>query len=199
MAARDRNETVSEKGERLEITGLLAAIRQGDATAMDRLLSLVYDDLKRRARRQLGWRRDATLSTTGLVHEAYLRLAATPSPDWQDRHHFFAVASKAMRSVVVDYARRRSAIKRGGLTRTVGLNESVLRVDKETAEVLALNDAVAHLATVDPRLAELVELRFFGGLSVEEIADLLRVSDRTVKRDWSKARTLLHGFLRSAP
>lgn len=190
---------MSEKGERLEITGLLAAIRQGDATAMDRLLSLVYDDLKRRARRQLGSRRDATLSTTGLVHEAYLRLAATPRPDWQDRHHFFAVASKAMRSVVVDYARRRSAIKRGGLTRSVGLDESVLRVDKETAEVLALNDAVAHLATVDPRLAELVELRFFGGLSVEEIAELLRVSDRTVKRDWSKARTLLHGFLRSAP
>lgn len=190
---------MGENDGRLEITGLLAAMRQGDATALERLLSLVYDDLKRRAHHQLRQNRDATLSTTGLVHEAYLRLVATPNPDWQDRHHFFAVASKAMRSVVVDYARRRLAAKRGGLARPVELDENLLRVDNDAAEALAVNEAVGRLADLDPRLAELVELRFFGGLSIDEVAGLRRVSDSTVKRDWSKARTLLQGFLRETP
>jgi RNA polymerase sigma factor (TIGR02999 family) len=190
---------VGENDDRREITGLLVAIRQGDSTAMDRLLSLVYDDLKRRAHHQLGQARDAALSTTGLVHEAYLKLVAAPQTDWQDRNHFFAVASKAMRSVVVDYARRRTAIKRGGLAQRVELDESLVRVGENAAEIVAIDEALERLAQLDARLAQLVELRFFGGLSIDETAEMLRVSERTVKRDWTKARTWLHQFLRDAP
>jgi RNA polymerase sigma factor (TIGR02999 family) len=163
---------------------------------MDRLLPLVYDELRRRAHDQLGrWRGSSTLSTTGLVHEAYLKLVGSSNQDWEDRSHFFGVAVKAMRSVVVDYARRRGARKRGGDARRVELEDNLLRVEEDAAEILAIHEALERLAALDQRLCALVELRFFGGLSVDETAEVLGVSDRTVKRDWVKARTLLHQML----
>jgi RNA polymerase sigma factor (TIGR02999 family) len=182
-----------------DITDLLAALRNGDRAAMNLLLPLVYDELRRRAHQQLGrGGRSATLSTTGLVHEAYLKLVETPHQNWEDRGHFFGVAVKAMRSVVVDYARRRQAKKRGGEARRIDLDEGVLRIEQDASEILAVHEALGRLATLDERLSDLVELRFFGGLSVEEIAEVLGVSDRTVKRDWTKARTLLYRLLHEA-
>jgi RNA polymerase sigma factor (TIGR02999 family) len=181
---------------RSEITDLLAALRAGDASAMNRLMPVVYDELRRRARVQLArGGRDAALSTTGLVHEAFLRLTRSSRLGWADRNHFFGVASKAMRSVVVDHARRHSARKRGGAARRVELDEGMLRVEEDAAQILAIHEALGRLSVVDARLGDLVELRFFGGLSVEETAEVLGVSDRTVKRDWTKARTLLYRFL----
>jgi RNA polymerase sigma factor (TIGR02999 family) len=132
------------------------------------------------------------------VHEAYLKLVETPHQNWEDRGHFFGVAVKAMRSVVVDYARRRQAKKRGGEARRIDLDEGVLRIEQDASEILAVHEALGRLATLDERLSDLVELRFFGGLSVEEIAEVLGVSDRTVKRDWTKARTLLYRLLHEA-
>ncbi len=179
-----------------DITGLLAALRRGDASAMERLMPLVYDELRRRAHHQLAHGgRDWSLSTTGLVHEAYLKLVESAGTGWEDRDHFFGVAVKAMRSVVVDYARRRSAKKREGSLHPVELDEACLRIEGNAVEILAIDEALGRLATLDPRLSELVELRFFGGLSVEETAQVLKVSERTVKRDWRKARTLLFQFL----
>jgi RNA polymerase sigma factor (TIGR02999 family) len=182
-----------------QITDLLAALREGDRSAMDRLMPLVYEELRRRAHQQLarGGSR-GTLSTTALVHEAYLKLAHTPNASWQDRGHFFAVAAKAMRSVVVDYARRHLAQKRGGPTRQVTLDDALLRVEEDASEIIALHQALDRLGELDARLSELVELRFFGGLSVEETAAMLGVSERTAKRDWSKARTLLFNILQGS-
>jgi RNA polymerase sigma factor (TIGR02999 family) len=191
---------LTEKGPgRSQITDLLAALRAGDRSAMDALLPLVYDELRRRAHQQLSrGGRSATLSTTGLVHEAYLKLVESPNKNWEDRGHFFGVAVKAMRSVVVDYARRRGAKKRGGAVRRIELDEGVLRVEQDASEILAVHEALGRLATLDQRLSELVELRFFGGLSVDETAEVLGVSDRTVKREWTKARTLLYRLLHEA-
>ena len=181
------------------ITDLLAELRRGDRSAMDRLLPLVYDELRRRAHDRLGRHgRPFTLSTTGLVHEAYVRLVESPNRDWEDRNHFFGVAVKAMRSVVVDYARRRGARKRGGNALHIELDEGHLRVERDASEILAIHEALGRLAALDARLSDLVELRFFGGLSVDETADVLGVSDRTVKRDWAKARVLLYRFLHEA-
>jgi RNA polymerase sigma factor (TIGR02999 family) len=189
---------VTENSVQHEITGLLTALRRGEATAMDRLMPLVYGDLRRRAHLQLRRMPPATLSTTGLVHEAYLRLVGSENTDWEDRNHFFAVASKAMRSVVVDYARKCFAQKRGGLARAVELDEGLLRVEENAAEILAIHQALDRLCEIDARLTALVELRFFGGLSIEEIAAVLGLSETTVKRDWTKARTLLFGLLGEA-
>jgi RNA polymerase sigma factor (TIGR02999 family) len=162
---------------------------------MDRLMPLVYDDLRARAHQQLA-RSGAggALNTTGLVHEAYLKLVRAEAT-WEDRNHFFAVAVTAMRNVIVDYARRHLARKRGGDARHVSLDSGMLRVEQDAEELLAIHQALDRLAALDARLSSLVELRFFGGLSVEEAAGVLQVSERTVKRDWSKARTLLHGLL----
>lgn len=179
-----------------EITDLLAALRGGDRSAMDRLMPVVYDELRRRARQQLARSgRDVALSTTSLVHEAYLRLAHSAHASWEDRNHFFGVAVKAMRSVVIDHARRHAARKRGGAARRIELDEGLLRVEEDASEILAVHQALEKLTAVDARLGDLVEMRFFGGLSVEETADVLGVSDRTVKRDWTKARTLLYQML----
>lgn len=188
-----------DDSNRRTITDLLADLRGGDRTAMDRLMPLVYEELRRRAHRQLTRAGSPnTLSTTGLVHETYLRLVHSPNVAWEDRNHFYGVAVKAMRCVVVDYARRHSAQKRGGPARRVELDDGVLRVEEDAAEILAIHQALERLAGVDQRLGDLVELRFFGGLSVDETAEVLRVSQRTVKRDWSKARTLLFQLLQEA-
>jgi RNA polymerase sigma factor (TIGR02999 family) len=177
-----------------EITGLLTAMGDGDALARDRLFALVYGELRARARQQLARMRPGeTLDTTALVHEAYLKLASRAQANYTDRAHFFAVASRAMRQILVDYARRASAQKRGGGASAVSLDDDDpgCGVPTHADALLALDAALARLAVLDERLARVVELRFFGGLSVEETAEALQSSPRTVKRDWRKARILL--------
>jgi len=177
-----------------EITRVLADLRKGDRTALDRLMELVYSDLRKRAHFQLR-SPGGTLSTTVLVHETFLRLAAASSPDWEDRRHFFHVAAKAMRQIVIDHARERAALKRGGGERPLELDEERVGVESRAEELLAIDEALRHLAQVDERAARLVELRFFAGLSVEEIAEVLGISQRTAKRDWRKARGHLREIL----
>jgi RNA polymerase sigma factor (TIGR02999 family) len=179
-----------------EITGLLAALREGDRTALDRLFPVVYQELHDRAHRQLARRRPGdTLSTTALVHEAYLKLTDSAHQTYQDRVHFFAVASRAMRQILVDYARRMTAAKRGsGLA--VSLDPDQLGDPGRAEELIALDEALARLEVLDERLARNVEMRFFGGLSVEEAAEALGVSPRTVKRDWRRARAFLFEAVR---
>ena len=176
-----------------EITRLLDAHRAGAPDALDRLMPLVYGELRRIAHRHLSrGRGPETIHTTALVHEAYLRLAGPTPPAAADRAHFFAIASTAMRHVLVDYARRRTALKRGGGAHATTLSGAKgLAVDARAEEVLALDDALGRLAALDERLARVVEMRFFGGMEVEEVAAALGVSDRTVKRDWRKARAFL--------
>jgi RNA polymerase sigma factor (TIGR02999 family) len=180
-----------------EITGLLAAARQGDGDATHRLMTLVYDELRAMARRQLrNWRHGQTITTTVLVHEAYLKLVDHGTAAWEDRSHFFSVAALAMRHILVDSARRRVSKKRGGEDVQVPLDE--LRLGGETpdaearaVEVLAIDRALTSLSALNARLSQLVELRFFAGLTEEETAEVMGTSERTVRRDWRKARAFL--------
>lgn len=178
--------------EAAEITQLLNSARAGDRGALDRVLATLYRELHAMARRQLGGQHGHTLDATALVHEAYLKLIGRAEAQFDDRAHFFAYAASAMRSVVVDYARQRLAQKRGGdLHRVTELPEDAaggLRLDED---MLALDTALTRLADVDARLAQVVELRYFGGLSELEIAALLQRSERSVRRDWQKARMYL--------
>jgi RNA polymerase sigma factor (TIGR02999 family) len=182
-----------------DITQWLDAAREGDRGALDRVLATLYQELHSMARRQLAGQHGQTLDATALVHEAYLRLVGRQSARFDDRAHFFAYAASAMRSVVVDYARQRLAQKRGGdLHRVTDLPEdleSALRVDDET---LGLDAALTKLAAVDAKLAQVVELRYFGGLSELEIAGLLERSERSIRRDWQKARMFLLASLKEA-
>lgn len=180
-----------------EVTHLLQDVRRGDRDAIDRLFTLVYEDLKRRARLQLGGG-SHTLDTTTLVHEAYVKLSASAKTDWQDGRHFFRVAARAMRQIIVDRARRHLAQKRGGGIVHEALELQGLEVDDPSlaAEtLLALDDALLRLAVENERSAQVVELRYFGGLSAEETAATLEISVRTVKRDWRLARAFLHDQL----
>lgn len=175
-----------------EITQWIRAARLGDAAAGERLFQAVYADLKRIARHHLaGQPPNATLSTTALVNETYLRLARPESLELNDRTHFFSVASRAMRQILVDHARRRNAEKRGGGQLAVELDEARHGASDQTVELLALERALERLESFDARLARVVEWRFFGGLSLEQIAATLGLTDRTVKRDWRKARAFL--------
>jgi RNA polymerase sigma factor (TIGR02999 family) len=176
-----------------EITALLDAARNGDTAAGEQLFRAVYRDLKRIAHRQLaGQPPNATLSTTALVHEAYLRLARPGALDQNDRVHFFAVAARAMRQIVIDAARRRSTEKRGGGALAVELDEGrVAGAGDRPDELLALDVALEKLERLDERLARVVEWRFFGGLTLAEIGDALDLTERTVKRDFRKARAFL--------
>lgn len=180
-----------------EVTRLLGAWGGGDLAAADRLFALLYEELRRIAHRALGDQRDeATLATTALVHELYLRLVGSFQPASDDRRRFFGAAAKVMRRILVDRARERLAVKRGAGVRPGTLDERRLAggaadVEAQAAEALAVEEALAALEHHDPRLAELVELRFFAGCSVEESAELLGVSDRTVRREWQRARALL--------
>ena len=180
-----------------EITQWLDAAREGDRAALDRVLSTLYQELHAMARRQLDGQQAHTLDATALVHEAYLKLIGRQTAQFDDRAHFFAYAASAMRSVVVDYARQRLAQKRGGdLHRVTELPEEVeggLRLDEET---LGLDTALTRLAAVDERLAQVVELRYFAGLSELEIASLLKRSERSIRRDWQKARLFLLASLK---
>ena len=184
-------------GDAGEVTQLLARLGAGDGAAMEQLVPLVYGELRRRAHGQLSRREGATLDTTGLVHETWLKLAGQRTPHWNDRNHFFAVASRAMRQIMVDAARRRLAEKRRAVATPVSLDPGRVPAPERSAEVLALDEALEELARLDERLARTVELRFFGGLSVEETAQVLGTSARTVKRDWQKARALLYRAMES--
>ena len=182
-----------------DITGLLDAARDGDRGALDRVLATLYGELHSMARRQLAGHQGQTLDATALVHEAYLKLIGRREAKFDDRAHFFAYAASAMRSVVVDYARQRMAQKRGGnLHRVTDLPEDIeggLRLDEDT---LGLDTALTRLAAVDEKLAQVVELRYFAGLSEQEIATLLKRSERSIRRDWQKARMFLLASLKEA-
>jgi RNA polymerase sigma factor (TIGR02999 family) len=184
----------SEPGE---ITRLLSAARLGERAALDRLFELVYDELHLLARKQLG--SAETVRTTALVHELYLRMARGDGVTPEDRAHFFSTAARAMRQILVDHARRKQAAKRGGGVRPEVLDEARVGTDVRREEILAVDAALARLEELDARLARLVEMRFYAGLSVEEAAEALGVSDRTVKRDWRKARAFLYRELHGAP
>jgi len=176
-----------------DVTRLLAAARAGDTRALDELYPLVYQDLHGVAHRALlGGRPGDTLNTTALVHEAYLKLHGSEAFEPRDRRHFFAIAARAVRQIIVDHARNRAAQKRGGALHRVDLDAATIAADDSGASILALEDALRKLATLDERLARVVELRFFGGLTVEETAEVLDVDPRTVKRDWRKARAVLY-------
>ena len=175
-----------------DVTRLLSSIRQGDQAAFDELLPLVYDELHRIAARYMARQKHKnTLQTTGLIHEAYLRLAHQEEKDWQDRAHFLAVAATAMRHILVDQARVRQRDKRGGDALQVSLAEADGRADQQAHEITALDDALKTLALLDSQQSRIVELRFFGGLTMEEIAEALHISLSTVEREWRSARAWL--------
>jgi RNA polymerase sigma factor (TIGR02999 family) len=185
---------------RLDVTALLRAHVAGDPDALGRLLPQVYEELRRIARRRLRRERaDHTLSTSEVVHDAFLALLPMDRIDWQSRAHFFAVASRAMRNVLIDHATRRLAAKRGGGARVEPLHEllenQVASDERPIDELIAINDALARLEQIDPRKARVVECRFFGGLSLEETAEALNTSPATVSRDWTFARAWLNNEL----
>ncbi len=175
------------------ITHMLRAHRRGDAEATDALFALIYQELKSIAHRQLARRRPGqTVNTTALVHEAYLKLADRARDTWKDKTHFLAVVATAMRHILVDYARKQRAAKRGGQAHRTSLDASVLFKEGTTVEMLDLDKALTQLSETDPRLSQVVELRVFGGLSEEETAEVLGLSARTVRRYWFKAKSYLY-------
>ena len=182
-----------------EVSGLLQAWSDGDQTALDQLAPIVYDELRRLARHYLRRERpDHSLQATALVNEAYLRLIDYKHMRWENRAHFFAVSAQLMRRILVDHARRRNQ-KRGRGVEHVELEETAVIGGGRTANLVALDDAMQALARLDPRKARVVELRFFGGLSVEETAEVVKVSSVTVMRDWSTARAWLHREMSRGP
>jgi RNA polymerase sigma factor (TIGR02999 family) len=178
------------------ITSILHEAREGRMDAADRLFPLLYEELHRLARHQLrGQPRDRTLNATALVNEAYLRMVDQSQAEWADRAHFFAYASRAMRNILVDYARRRASLKRGGDLQHVSLEEGDIPLEAQADMLVALDDALTRLASLSERLSRTVEHRFFGGMTEQETAEALGVSDRTVRRDWIKAKAWLYAEL----
>src|SRR5438105_14422850 len=172
---------------------LLADWRHGDDAALAELTPLVYEELRRLAHHQMGGERpDHTLQTTALVNEAYLRLADQTNPSWQNRAHFFALAARAMRQILVDYARSQRSQKRGGGALKVELDEAAIVSPAQSKEIVDLHEALERLATLDSRKAQVVELQYFGGLNYEEMAEVLKISRVTVRRDWEFARLWLY-------
>jgi RNA polymerase sigma-70 factor, ECF subfamily len=175
-----------------EVTRLLVDWGNGDQAALDELLPLVYDELRRLAGRYMRREsQDHTLQTSALVNEAYLRLVDQKSVQWQNRAHFFGVAAQLMRRILVDHARSRLRAKRGGRAQMVSLAEQAI-MSEEVAEVIALDEALSSLAELDLRKSHIVEMKFFGGLTNEEVAEVLKVTSRTVEREWRKAKAWLH-------
>ena len=181
-----------------QVTQLLVAWGNGDQAARDELMPLVYGELRRLARRCKSWERPGhTLQTSALVNEAYLRLVDQKNIPWQGRAHFFGIAARLMRQIMVDYARSRGYAKRGGGARRVSLDEAMIVSEERAAEVVALDEALESLAEIDLRKSQVVELRFFGGLSIEETAEVLGVSEGTVMRDWTLAKAWLRKAIKS--
>jgi len=181
-----------------KVTQLLAEWSQGNDAALTELTPLVYEDLRRLAHHYMDTQRpDHTLQTTALVNEAYLRLADQTNPNWQTRAHFFAVAARAMRQILVNYAKSYRSQKRGGGALKIELDETALVSPAESTAIVDLHEALKRLATLDPRKGEVVELKYFGGLNYDEIAEVLKISPVTVRRDWEFAKawlyTELHG------
>jgi len=175
-----------------QVTQLLHAWSEGEPQALDRLTPLVYDELHRLARRHMAHERSGhTLQTTALVNEAYMELVDSVHADWQNRTHFYAVCARVMRRILVDWARSHNMFKRGGGAHLVGLEDTFVGAREPDAALVALDDALSALAECDPRKARVVELRFFGGLSIEETAEVLRISEETVQRDWRFAKSWL--------
>ena len=180
------------------VTELLVQWSQGDDAALVELTPLVYEELHRVAHHHLSEQRSGhTLQTTALVNEAYLRLADQTNPRWQNRAHFFAVAARAMRQILVSYARTQQAQKRGGGAVKVDLDEAALVSPRESKEIVDLHEALEQLSTLDSRKAQVVELKYFGGLNYDEIAEVLKISRITVRRDWEFAKVWLYTELHS--
>lgn len=180
------------------VTGLLLAWSDGDQSALERLMPLVYAELHRLAKRYMGREHAGhTLQTSALVNEAYLRLIDAQGVRWQNRAHFFAVSAQIMRRILVDFARARQNVKRGGGAKQVTLDEGLVLSPERGADLLALDEALERLATLNTRQSQVVELRYFGGLNEEEVAEVLKVSSRTVRTDWSLARAWLYRELSS--
>lgn len=176
-----------------DVTQLLVDWRNGDKQALDRLMPLVYDELRRIASRYMKREREGhTLQTTALVNEAYLRMVGQDDVDWQNRAHFFGVAASVMRHLLVDHARARGRVRRGADPQQVSLDEAAVVSNQKGEELLALDEALTRLASIDSRKVKIVELRYFSGLTAEETAEVLGVSEITVKREWLKAKAWLY-------
>ena len=181
-----------------EVTKLLAELSQGKDEAASRLIPLVYSELRRLAAGYMRRERpDHTLQPTALVHEAYMKLLQQRSVEWQSRAHFYGIAAQIMRRILVDHARAHLRDKRGSGQTPVVLDETVMFAPEHSHDLLKLDEALERLVQLDPRQSKIVELRFFGGLTVEETAELLEISPKTVKRDWSMAKAWLHGELKA--
>ena len=181
---------------REDVTQLLAAWGKGDKSALDKLLPLVHAELRRIARRQMSQERDGhTLQATALVNEAYLRLAGQQGYEWQNRAHFFAVCAQVMRHVLIDHARAHARDKRGGGAIHVSLDEAAAFAGQPAEHFVALNDALGFLESVDPQKGKIVELRYFGGLSIDETAEVLNISPRTVRREWQRSKAWLYRLI----
>jgi len=182
-----------------QVTELLVQLGNGDQSAFERLMPLVYKELHKMAKRYMAHQNPYhTLQTTAVIHEAYLKLAGESEKRWEDRAHFFGVAANAMRHILVDHARAKKAAKRGGEIRMVQLDEG-LNIAGRSDEIIALNEALNTLASIDPRKSKMVELRYFGGLSVKETAAILQISPETVMRDWKFAKALLYREMKCGP
>jgi len=182
-----------------DVTALLGQLAKGNDAAASKLIPIVYDELRRLAggymRRE---RKDHTLQPTALVHEAYLKLTEQRVVDWQGRAHFFGIAAQVMRRILIDHARGHMREKRGGGARPVPLDEALVLSPEQSSELVMLDASLERLAKLDPRQSRIVELRFFGGLTVEQTADTLGISAKTVKREWSMAKAWLHGDMKTS-
>lgn len=183
-------------GSKHDITALLLRFRAGDREAESQLVPLVYRQLRRAAAAELRHERDPSLEPTELVHEAFLRITHGRQPEWQSRTHFYAVAARLMRQVLVDHARRRQAQKRGGVGTPLQYESGMGAAKEKSDELIALDKALKVLSKRDERQSRIVEMKFFGGLSIDEIAAVLEISPRTVKREWTMARAWLHKHVR---
>ena len=184
---------MTRKTQPHQITELLAEWREGNQSALDELYPLVYDELHRLARRYMSRERKGhTLQTTALINEAYVRLVDQKNVKWANRSHFFAISAQIMRSILIDHASRHAYAKRGGGAKQVSLEEVAAIAPEQGRELIRLDEALKSLAEQDPRRSQVVELRYFGGLNNEEIADVLNVSQNTVTRDWNMARAWLY-------
>ena len=179
-----------------EVTQLLADWGKGDRSALDKLFPLVHSELRRIAQRQMNQERGGhTLQATALVNEAYLKLVGQPSFEWQNRAHFFAVCAQVMRHILIDHARAHARDKRGGGAIQVSLNEVAVVAEEQAPYILALDEALRRLERLDPQKGKIVELRYFGGLSIEETAEVLNVSPRTVRREWQRSKAWLYRMI----